>query len=79
MSARPTVDQLAVRVCHAVRDVRGEYLAWIVPDRVQDHLGWGKHDDRCRRRVRGGGRLVGAGWKVPAHSVLLMLQEILET
>ncbi len=38
MIARPTVDQLAVRVCHAVRDVRGEHQAWIALDRVQDHL-----------------------------------------
>ena len=35
---RPTIDRLAVRVCHAVRDVRGEHRAWIAVAQIADHL-----------------------------------------
>jgi hypothetical protein len=32
--SRPAIDTLAVRVCHAIRDVRGESEAWIGLDRL---------------------------------------------
>lgn len=35
---RPTIDRLAVRVCHAVRDVRGERQAWIAVTQVANCL-----------------------------------------
>ena len=35
---RPTIDRLAVRVCHAVRDARGEHQAWIALTYVANRL-----------------------------------------
>lgn len=71
MIARPTVDQLAIRVCHAVRDVRGERQAWIALDRVQDHLG-GESTTAIDAAVA---FAAAKGWLAlggaPSHSVLL--------
>lgn len=71
MIARSTVDQLAVRVCRAVRDVRGEHQAWIALDRVQDHL-----DGESTMAIDAAVAFAAAkGWLAlggaPAHSVLL--------
>ena len=38
MSARPTIDVLAARVCRAIRDVRGEHQAWVEIDRIRGRL-----------------------------------------
>jgi hypothetical protein len=71
MIARSTVDQLAVRVCHVVREVRGERQSWIALDRVQDHLG-GESTMAIDAAVA---FAAAKGWLAlggaPAHSVLL--------
>ncbi len=68
---RPTIDRLAVRVCHAVRDVRGEHQAWIAVTRVVDHLDSEKPDaiDAAIAFAAAKGWLSLGG--APSHSVLL--------
>lgn len=71
MSARPAIDRLAVRVCHVVRDVRGEHQAWIALDRVADRL-----DDHGADAIDAAVAFaVAKGWLslggAPVHSVLL--------
>ena len=39
MSRVPTVDALAVRVCHTIRNIRGEDEAWIALDRLVGQSG----------------------------------------
>jgi hypothetical protein len=35
----PPIDALAVRVCHAIRDVRKDNLSWVSIDRLRQRLG----------------------------------------
>lgn len=71
MEGKSTVDVLAVRVCHAVRTVRGECRAWIGLDFLQRELG---HEsptaiDAAVAFAAAKGWLAIGG--APAHSVLL--------
>lgn len=66
-----TIDRLAVRLCHAVREVRQPHQAWISLDRVQDRLGI-----ESTTAVNAAAAFASAkGWLAiggaPAHSVLL--------
>lgn len=68
---RPTIDRLAVRVCRAVRDARGEHQAWIALTHVADRL-----DDQSPDAVDAAIAFAAAkGWLslggAPSHSVLL--------
>jgi len=45
MSARPTIDVLAERVCRVIRDVRSEHQAWVEIDRIR-----GQVEAEARRR-----------------------------
>ena len=68
---RPTIDRLAVRVCHAVRDVRGEHQAWIAVAQLADHLGSESPDaiDAAIAFAAAKGWLSLGG--APSHCVLL--------
>ena len=68
---RPTIDRLAVRVCRAVRDVRGERQAWIAVAQLADHL-----DSESLDAIDAAIAFAAAkGWLslggAPSHSVLL--------
>ena len=69
---RPTIDRLAVRVCHAVRDVRGEHQAWIAVAQLADCLGSESPDaiDAAIAFAAAKGWLSLGG--APSHCVLLM-------
>lgn len=68
---RPTIDRLAVRVCRAVRDVRGEHQAWIAVAQLADHLDSENPDaiDAAIAFAAAKGWLSLGG--APSHSVLL--------
>jgi len=67
----PTIDRLAVRVCRAVRDVRGEHRAWIAVAQLADHLGSESPDaiDAAIAFAAAKGWLSLGG--APSHCVLL--------
>jgi len=71
MSARLTIDVLAERVCHVVRDVRSEHEAWVEIDRIRRHLAAEElHTvDAAVAFASAKGWLSIGG--APAHSVLL--------
>jgi hypothetical protein len=71
MATRPTIDGLAVQVCHAIREERQAHQAWISLDRVQDRLGMenGRALDAAVAFAAAKGWLTIGG--APAHSVLL--------
>ena len=71
MDRKATVDVLAVRVCHAVRIVRGEGKAWIGLDLLQNEFGQESQmaiDAAVAFAAAKGWLAIGGA---PAHSVLL--------
>ena len=71
MEGKPTVDVLAIRICHTVRDMRGDHQAWIAPDLLRDHLGAETVmaiDAAVAFAAAKGWLAIGGA---PAHSVLL--------
>ncbi|WP_425067990.1 hypothetical protein [Reyranella sp.] len=71
MKGKSTVDVLAVRVCHAVKSVRGDSQAWIRLDLLQNEFGQESQmaiDAAVAFAAAKGWLAIGGA---PAHSVLL--------